>query len=337
MSDLIQDLIQQQFTELKSGVRVVIAHPNYLPQHTLLDRFLKGSKNLYLRFDGQRLTQARLVEYFDQAIAAQISAKELSKLEYIILDECDRALPADFERFLTSILSRFSGRVILFTRDVPAYIHTNTELRQLTQFIPASSAHILPDYAGQTSTQRLLEVRALGHGRVRIDGRLIEEWDGALPRSLFFYLVDRGMVTRSEIFETFWPDLSVKEATNVFHVTKRKISEILGLDLTTYWSGFYRIAPEIDLIYDAATFSELVQDSAIAPADEARALLSRAIDLYQNTFLTSVDDHLLWAQKRRRELEQTYGEALIALGKILAESGDQESALGLYIDRKSVV
>ena len=78
------------------------------------------------RFDGQRLTQARLVEYFDQAIAAQISAKELSKLEYIILDECDRALPADFERFMGDMARiemripvegrrRFKGRLMGLT------------------------------------------------------------------------------------------------------------------------------------------------------------------------------------------------------------------------------
>ena len=41
------------------------------------------------------------------------------------------------------------------------------------------------------------------------------------------------MVTRDEIFETFWPGLPTKEATNVFHVTKRKISERLGYELTS--------------------------------------------------------------------------------------------------------
>src|SRR5262249_44363730 len=92
-----------------------------------------------------------------------------------------------------------------------------------------------------------------------------------------------------------------------------------------------RIAPELELIYDTATFSELVQDSAIAPTAEAQGLLAQAVDLYQNTFLTSVDDNLAWIQKRRQELSQTYSEALIALGKILEQSGEKQGALGLFI------
>ena len=38
------------------------------------------------------------------------------------------------------------------------------------------------------------------------------------------------MATRDDIFNTFWPSLSIKEATNVFHVTKRKVNEILGFE-----------------------------------------------------------------------------------------------------------
>ena len=40
--------------------------------------------------------------------------------------------------------------------------------------------------------------------------------------------------TRADIFKEFWPGLPIKSATNVFHVTKRKIGERLGCDLTSY-------------------------------------------------------------------------------------------------------
>ena len=77
-----------------------------------------------------------------------------------------------------------------------------------------------------------LEVYAFGRGHALVNGLPITNWDGALPRNLFFFFMDHPLVTRDEIFETFWPDLSVKEATNVFHVTKRKITERISMKIS---------------------------------------------------------------------------------------------------------
>jgi two-component SAPR family response regulator len=157
----------------------------------------------------------------------------------------------------------------------------------------------------------------------------VDNWDGTLPRALFFYLIDRGMTTRSEIFDTFWPNLSVREATNVFHVTKRKISEMLGVDLTVYWSGFYHISSQIDLQYDVALFTEQLQQADVAVRDERERLLTRALSLYKGSFLTSLD--MEWTERRRQELIQTYGESLIGLAKVVESTGKKREALGLYV------
>jgi two-component SAPR family response regulator len=121
----------------------------------------------------------------------------------------------------------------------------------------------------------------------------------------------------------------VREATNVFHVTKRKISEVLGIDLTEYWSGFYHISPKIELSYDVVRFSELFQDSAVASLDGMIDLLRQSISLYRDDFLNSLQ--MDWVHNRRRELRQTYGEALISLGKALEQQGHISEALGLYL------
>src|SRR5260370_15199033 len=153
------------------------------------------------------------------------------------------------------------------------------------KFYAGHADRMLPRFGAQRADRALLEVYALGLGHASINGRKIDRWDGALPRSLFFYFIDRGMVTRDEIFQTFWPTLSIREATNVFHVTKRKISEILGFDLTVYWSGFYRISPDIDLYYDVVKFVEDVQNSVVANDHDGIQLLERAIDLSRGLFL----------------------------------------------------
>jgi DNA-binding SARP family transcriptional activator len=328
MITLSQEHVLQQLQELDSSTRLVIVHPNYVPQHLLLNPLMNETGVVYVRFDGVNLAEHQLETQLKAALASQ--SESLRKVKTLVLDECDRANVNALDAFLPRLAAQLSsGRVMVVSREVPQCVLNDEQLRSQSRFVPVDEAVMLSDYAHQTDGTALLEVRALGSGRILLNGKHVDNWDGVLPRSLFFYLIDRGMTTRSEIFETFWPNLSTREATNVFHVTKRKISEVLGLDLTVYWSGFYRIAPDIKLSYDAALFSEMIQDSAVAPTEEAKRLLERAISLYRCDFLTSVE--MDWVVKRRKELLESYGEALISLAKMMEKSGEIARALGLYV------
>jgi DNA-binding SARP family transcriptional activator len=220
------------------------------------------------------------------------------------------------------------SRLILGGRELPMALLGHPDLQGKSTLIPVNADKMMLDYS-QIDHKNLLEVRALGPGRVLINGRLVDHWDGVLPRTLFFYFVDRGMTTRDEIFQTFWPTLSTREATNVFHVTKRKISEILGTDLTVYWSGFYRISPELELHYDVVKFAEAVQNAAVADDEEAISLLQNAIELYHGPFLSTMDQE--WVSNRRGELAMTYAEALAGLARIYKIKGDKRNALGCFL------
>jgi len=219
--------------------------------------------------------------------------------------------------------------VLVVSRNISSRILSDKHLKGITRFIPSDEQMLLVDYAERNSDRLLLEVHSFGHGGVYLNGSSIDHWDGALPRSLFFYLIDRGMVTRNDIFDVFWPKLSVREATNVFHVTKRKISEVLGIDLTVYWSGFYRISPDIDLSYDVIQFTEMIQSSVLETPSEASAKLEQALTLYKGAFLSSVDSN--WTKSRREELFQMYGEALISLAENRIAEDRLQDALGFYI------
>jgi two-component SAPR family response regulator len=188
---------------------------------------------------------------------------------------------------------------------------------------------MLWDYGQSGAQQNVLEVRALGAGQVILNGRVIRDWDGALPRSLFFFLVDRGMATRTEIFETFWPQLTTREATNVFHVTKRKVNEILGLDFTVYASGYYRISSDLQLAYDALIFTQLCQLGEIEEAAEAEPALRKALSMYHGHFLSGLE--MPWAVERRAELRASYGDSLLILAGIKEAKGELEAALSLYV------
>ena len=330
MVDLAHDVAIGQLSDIRDDVQLVIMHPGYAAQHRILERYLGERSTVYVRFEGLELTSEQLDEQLESALLVQADDRTLGSVATLILDECDRADPADLDHFLEVIFPKLTnGRTIIFTRSVPQYIYRNAELRTQSRFIPSEPSLMLVDYAQLNQGKVLLEVSSLGSGRVILNGRLVDNWDGTLPRALFFYLIDRGMTTRSEIFDTFWPNLSIREATNVFHVTKRKISEVLGVDLTLYWSGFYRISSDIQLSYDTALFSEMITDSAVAPSEKAIRFLTNAISLYQGNFLTSMD--MGWVKNRRDELLVTYGEALASLAKGLELRGQKPEALGLYV------
>lgn len=324
----LQSLAMQQIKELDAKIRLVIVHPGFYQQHAMLGKLFENI-TVYHRFDpGSSISPMKQLA---STIEEQINVPTLPDRSTIVLDECDRLNNIEFEELVNSALATSqTSRIFLLSRTIPPFILNNSAWNEVATFIPADETFLLLNYAKvETKAEYLLEVRSFGEGRVMLNGEQVTNWDGILPRSLFFYLVDRGMATRADIFDTFWPNLSPREATNVFHVTKRKVSEILGIDLTTYWSGFYRISPNIELSYDVVRFSELLQTSAIAEPDEAEVQLRRAIALYHDRFLSSMDFH--WIVQRRNELAIDYAEALKDLGDLLVQSDNLDEAIGFYL------
>ncbi len=317
----------QQFRDLPLDKRVIFIHPNYKAQHLVFNDIQDNV--VYVRLVGQNLDEGQLQQQVDDASLRQNGKKGLKspKINYLVLDEGDRAVPQALIHLVRQMLDSLpSGRIIVLSRIFPDGLLDDARIRDLSSFIPADTQQMLWDY-GRITDEHLLEVRAFGEGRVHLNGRSVESWDGALPRALFFYLIDRGMVTRAEIFETFWPNLSTREATNVFHVTKRKISEVLGTELTVYGSSFYHISPQIQLSYDVSLFNQLMQDSD--SGDRSGDMLRQALALYRGDYLMSLKTN--WVLNRRETLQQAACDALVTLGKICETSGRQEEALGRYL------
>jgi DNA-binding SARP family transcriptional activator len=328
--DDLHTLVQQQLKTVGDHIRIVVVHPNFRHQYAVRqDRF--WGERVYLCLDGDEIPLADLKQRFLTCVEAQAKTDDLSRIGTFILDESDRstqhALSAFIKYFVTNVPN---ARLVVLGRQIPEITVKNTVYRDQTLFLPHEKNAMLIDYAQRNTTPpNLLEVRALGKGDVYLNGHHIERWDGTLPRSLFFYLIDRGMVTREIIFETFWPTLEKQDATNVFHVTKRKVSEVLGIDLTAYYSGYYRISPEIELVYDTVLFNQMIQQSEIAEHDEAIVLRQKAIALYCGDFLNGLD--LPWANRRRQQLREAYSELLLEMAADRKTRGDYDAALGYYL------
>lgn len=341
-----------QMRQLPSEITLTILHPDFHGQHRLIAPILgeAGRSVIYLAAPETDSSLKGLLGALQEAIStqagidlaslpsdAEAAAAEFAKaLEQcgncsLVIDAFDLVSFEESSNFIAELALRLSAgsRIIVGTRELPMELLHHDKLSNKVALVPTHPQRMILDYARPTGND-VLEVRALGPGRVLINGRRIDHWDGVLPRMLFFYFVDRGMTTRDEIFETFWPKLSTREATNVFHVTKRKISEILETDLTVYWSGFYRISPELDLHYDVVKFAEAVQNAAVAPDDEAISLYRNAIALYHGPFLSMIE-HQNWVTRRRNELVGSYAEALAGLARIYERQNAPQQALGYFL------
>lgn len=341
---------QEQLRNLPAHISLVVFHPDFHSQNRLLGQIVADPTHnlVFVTVPHPRCTLKEFVALLQDALTTQLNAAvtlpassheaaaavagalRSAGKTVLIVGAYDFVEAAEVDPLILALVPQLPEgvRLILSTRQLPIALLTTPALRPLTALVPVNPDKMVLDYA-QPTDKKILEVRALGPGRVLIDGRLIDHWDGVLPRTLFFYFVDRGMTTRDEIFQTFWPTLSTREATNVFHVTKRKISEILGTDLTVYWSGFYRISPELELHYDVVKFAEAVQNAAVAADDEALQLLHNAIDLYRGPFLSTIEQP--WIEQRRAELASNYAEALAVLARLYANRQSPQEALGYFL------
>jgi DNA-binding SARP family transcriptional activator len=344
------EITLQQLSALSPEKKLVILHPADWQNHRrVMDAFLSAGQAVYFHLTPQTATLLTFFSALQTALEEQAgiemksSAKSAKKLAQVVADTLNTTPPLtllvegydqvndpDLDQFMIALGESLPDgrRVVLISRHLPRGILFNHPPPSAA-ILPSAPERLLVDYAAPLDGQSILEVRALGAGQALINGRRMEQWDGVLPKCLFYFLVDQAMTTRTEIFETFWPTLEKREATNVFHVTKRKVSEILGQDLTTYASTFYRIADNIRLYYDVVLFQEAVQNAEIAENDnEAIAFYQEAIRLYRGPFLSTLDQ--AWVVERRQELQLTYTEALIGVAQIYRQRGRLAEALGLY-------
>lgn len=278
-------------------------------------------------------------EALGQALAADLNAFS-ARPAVLYLDELDRTpYDAAFERFVRALVGSLAAdsQIVCCARSLTYTPWYECMVSGKAAVLGTERRKDDVIFTVEAQPRPQLEVYALGRGYALVNGRHITNWDGALPHNLFFYFVDHPLVTRDMIFETFWPELSVKEATNVFHVTKRKISERISAktgsgrnyELTQYSGGFYLPSEKITRHYDVADFSDALERSLSAASDEQEeALLAQAIALYRAPYVETIN--MPWANQRREQLRQNYAQALINMGRLQRRRGDLQRALGFF-------
>lgn len=258
----------------------------------------------------------------------------LTTKDYILfLDEFDK-LHADYEAveaFLRTLIPQIPKNARLIINGRELFRQPFHDMREAGHVQVVGEHDTIGTGAfGGAAKQGHIEFFALaGEDRILSDGRTVKSWDGALPKLLAYYIIDKQMVTRNEIFEIFWPHLGIKEATNVFHVTKRKISEKLGHDITTYETGFYVYSSGVHIMYDAREFEQSIDAAESLDLSAALPHYRRAISLYRHPFLATLD--MPWMIEKRESLRSKYAQALIALGRSHLADNETERALAYFL------
>lgn len=249
---------------------------------------------------------------------------------YLVLDEYDRGDVADdIQVFVEQLSFRLPTqcRLIINSRTLPRLPWVSMIAEGRASIVNDAQVVRKDFYVMRGGSQRL-EVYALGPGFVILNDHAIDTWEGHLPRLLFFFALDRPVITRSEICQTFWPELDPDQAVNVFHVTKRRLHKALNMDVLVHADGYYSINPELDVHYDVVNFVGYLMDGRNPQNPHPLQAWQRAIDTYRGPFLQGHDDP--WILDRRRDFQAGLLQAITSLADTRVREERFEHALGLY-------
>ena len=168
----------------------------------------------------------------------------------------------------------------------------------------------------QASGTRHLTIRALGALRIsQPAGPLI--WASAKPRELLLFLLCHpDGRTREQVGLAFWPDASVEQVRNNFHVILHRLRKTLGgAEWVTLTHDQYALDARVVVDFDAGRFErDVTAGLARLRKDGDTTLLEEALTLYGGDFLEHevVGD---WHLELRDRLRNKYVGALVALGE----------------------
>lgn len=274
---------------------------------------------------------------FDDVVNA--FAKDLAEISddpyFFILDEYDLSDSADdIQRFIEHLLDVAPPHCtfVINSRTLPRLpwvalvAQQKAVLLEDTELITDNFYELTEPHSERDN----LEIYALGPGHVLMNGTPIDSWEGHLPRLLFFFALDRPVITRSEICSTFWPDLESEQAVNVFHVTKRRLHKALEMDVLVHEDGYYRINPELGIKYDVMDFVSALMEGRNTQLDIATRLKAwtRIVEMYSGPFLQGHID--TWILARREDYQVGYLEALTSIAYERLKQDRKEQALAMF-------
>ena len=204
-------------------------------------------------------------------------------------------------------------------------------LRMVEQLRELAETGLEPSGDTEVELAGHFEIYGLGEGRVVRDGQPVasSDWQAAMAKELFFYVLLHGPLERDAIGAVFWPELPAKGVTGSFHNALYRARGALGADAIVVEEGRYRVG-DIDYRFDVDEFEALVERARLLPLGDLQTqdLWQRAVSLYSGDFLPEVER--LWGVPTREDLREKYVEALVGVGRGHEARRDFDRAVGWY-------
>ena len=188
-------------------------------------------------------------------------------------------------------------------------------LRRLLHTVPIQVPHLM--------------IQAFGKVQVRVNGKLVttRQWKTRSVRELLFYFLAASRpLTKEEIGETLWPELSPREMRLRFKNELYRLRHALGQNVIRFENDLYTFNRLLDYDYDVEKFN-----SALKKAKSASRIEEKISNLYTATSLWNgpylQDMEATWGWPEREQLDRTCTEAWEELAGALRQNGDLQAAV----------
>lgn len=352
--------------QVSQHYRLILLHPNHTMRSLVLARLLNDdhTRTFYYALSAQDVNLFTFLENLARALFLQSGrfgwhlnerllhplsdeapsgehtllldafVQELAKLAetpfFIVFDDYDYADGADDVNAFVNKLSYLLPphcTLLINSRTLPHLPLLALLASQRGALIHAPNADLSELYKPLAEPPYDIEVYGLGQGSVVVRDHTVTQWEGHLPRLLLFYMLDRAVVTRTEICRAFWGNLSMEQATNVFHVTKRRLHKATKEEILVHHNHRYYTNPALNIYYDVEAFVAcLLQGRNSTHDDDALENWQRAESLYNGGFLQG-NHQDKWLLERRADFQHGYIEALHESARIWLRKERPELAI----------
>ncbi len=272
----------------------------------------------YIRFSGENLY---LDEARNQISSQHVSDNKLAQPSILVLDECDRLAKNIHDELLEVLDELPFSKVVMFARK-PILILQEKSNKSAIRYILSNQSQALDSFDKQ---KPLLRVNAFGVGQAWLNGSEIDFPTYPLLHEFFFYTLTQGAVLRTDAIDEFWSEFNHKSAVSNFHVTRKNLDYLLGVEFLVFLGTHYELNPMIQVQYDVADCLHLLDDMSFDNPDLTITTYRKIYNLYQGDFLTTLNSD--WVITFRDKLRKQHSEVCFVLGK--AEQSP-EQALGYY-------
>jgi LuxR family maltose regulon positive regulatory protein len=133
-------------------------------------------------------------------------------------------------------------------------------------------------------------------------------------------------VTKEEIGNLFWPELTPPQLKTRFKNEIYRLRRALGQDAVLFDGEFYYFNKNLDYEYDVDIFKSALENSRMSQnADEKITHYQTAVNVVHGLFLEDIG--ALWVMTEREHLNQEYLSALLSLAKLYMGKDQEQKAL----------